>query len=260
MTQCGTFHQKENEIQTNETIKRVRKNDMKINQIHQEIQHYHGPKRPDMPVNECTRNVLSLKLLAKMVVIKTQASDMDINFLKDVVSQISTPEYGGYNTAIVRCQSKELKPATKVMYTPLIDMIPSDPDTMMTAMVKAQQISHELGQSFTVFTADQQLYRVMINVLWVHPKMFPNFYPRLGGMHTLMSFVGCVGALMSNSGLEDILKAAFGGVPKMLAGKNFPQNVRALRMVTEEVLRQDIQQTSSYDGLLHILEEKASKK
>ena len=98
------------------------------------------------------------------------------------------------------------------MYTPLIDMVPSDPDTMMTAMCEAQRITVECGQGFTIFTADQQLYRVMVNVLWTHPQISPNFYPRLGGMHMLMSFVGCVGVLMANSGLEDVLKAPFGGV------------------------------------------------
>ncbi|KAG1685938.1 hypothetical protein GQR58_008886 [Nymphon striatum] len=33
-------------------------------------------------------------------------------------------------------------------------------------------------------------------------------------MHTLMSFAGSVGALMANSGLENILQTAFGGVAK----------------------------------------------
>jgi hypothetical protein len=53
-----------------------------------------------------------------------------------------------------------------------------------------------------------------------------------------MSFVGAVGTLMAESGLSDVLSAVFGGVPKMLSGKKFPQNVRALRMLSEEVLRQ----------------------
>ena len=52
-----------------------------------------------------------------------------------------------------------------------------------------------------------------------------------------MSFVGAVGTLMRGSGLEEILKSSFGGVPKLLSGKKFPQNVRALRIVTEEILR-----------------------
>ena len=42
---------------------------------------------------------------------------------------------------------------------------------------------------------------------------------RLGAMHTLMSFVGSVGALMGNSALEEVLKAAFGGVTRMLTGR-----------------------------------------
>lgn len=94
-------------------------------------------------------------------------------------------------------------------YTPLFDMTPSDPDTMMTAMADAKRITEKCGQEYTVFTADQQLYRVMVNVLWVHPDIFPKFIPRLGGMHMLMRFVGCVGRYMTNSGLEVILKAAF---------------------------------------------------
>ena len=39
-----------------------------------------------------------------------------------------------------------------------------------------------------------------------------------------MSYVGAVGVLMAGSGLEELMKAAFGGVTKMLTGKNFPQN------------------------------------
>ena len=62
-------------------------------------------------------------------------------------------------------------------------------------------------------------------------------YLRLGGMHALMSFAGAVGSLMAESGLSDILSGVFGGVPKMLSGKKFPQNVRALRLMAEEVVR-----------------------
>ena len=52
----------------------------------------------------------------------------------------------------------------------------------------------------------------------------------------LMSFVGCIGKLMSNSGLEKVMKVAFAGVEKMLIGKKFPMNVRALRIVSLELL------------------------
>ena len=55
-------------------------------------------------------------------------------------------------------------------------------------------------------------------------------------MHTLMSFVGCVGILMSCSDLEDVLKVALAGVGAMLAGKMFQHSIRELRMITEELI------------------------
>ena len=71
-------------------------------------------------------------------------------------------------------------------------------------MIEARRITKHTGQ----FTADQQLYRVAVNIVWVYPELSDDFVPRLGGMHTPMSFVGSVGALIGNSGLEEVLKAA----------------------------------------------------
>ena len=56
-------------------------------------------------------------------------------------------------------------------YSPLIDMVPSDPSTIMTAMIEARRITKNTGQSMTLFTADQQLYRVAVNVVWVYPEL-----------------------------------------------------------------------------------------
>jgi len=44
----------------------------------------------------------------------------------------------------------------------------------------------------------------------------------------LMSFVDAIGTLMAETGLSEILKSVFGGVEKMLTGKKFPMNMRAL--------------------------------
>ena len=81
----------------------------------------------------------------------------------------------------------------------------------------------------------------------------------IGGMHFLMSFVGAVGTLMSNTGLTEIMQTTFGGVPKMLSGKKFPQNVRALRMMVGELLRSIVTGTDTYDHLVAILDDKASQ-
>ena len=73
---------------------------------------------------------------------------------------------------LARNQAHSAMPATTAIYTPLIDMTPSDPDTIMSAMLESQRLTNKCGQTITVFTNDQQLYRVAVNITWVYPQLF----------------------------------------------------------------------------------------
>ena len=75
----------------------------------------------------------------------------------------------------------------------------------------------------------------------------------------LMSFIGCVGVLMSNSGLTNLLKRAFSGVEKMLIVKKFPMNLRALRLVVIELFRGYLDEIHSYEELLDFLDSLSSQ-
>ncbi len=134
-------------------------------------------------------------------------------FLRDVVADKSCPEYSGFNTKRARESGQQTQSKSGLVYTPFLDMPPAEPDTMKTAMVEAQRLSELTGQKLTVLTTDQQLYAVCVNVTWIDEELFKCFVPRLGGMHTLMSFVGASAILMAGSGLEDVLKSTFAGVP-----------------------------------------------
>ena len=118
----------------------------------------------------------------------------------------------------------------------------------------------ETGQTYTLFTADQQLYRIIVHLTWWKSHEWKHCVLILGGMHTMMSVAGSIGVLMTNSGLAPILKSAFGGVEKMLSGKKFPQNMRALRLTVEELLRETFMSEGIHDCecLMSILEEKAN--
>ena len=52
-------------------------------------------------------------------------------------------------------------------------------------------------------------------------------------MHFFMSYIGSASVLMAGDGMIEIIEEAFGWVPKMLKGKKYPQNLRALRMLME---------------------------
>ena len=73
----------------------------------------------------------------------------------------------------------------------------------------------------------------------------------------LMSFDGAVGCLMGESGLAEVMNAGFSGVAKMLNVKKFPQNVRTLRIIIEELLRKIFQNSkvASYDELMFHLDD-----
>lgn len=146
------------------------------------------------------------------------------------------------------------------MYLPLIDKSPADPATILSAMLKARAMTEATGQEYVIFTADQQLYRVAVHVMWENQALFGDIYLRLGGMHLLMSYVGCIGSLMAGSGVVEVLSEAFGGVLKMLSGKKYPDNVRALRMLVEELIRPFFQTQNMLcmDDLQQVLNDAAS--
>ena len=57
-----------------------------------------------------------------------------------------------------------MEPKTQAAYLPLIDMPPSDSDTIMTALHEAKRFTKERGQKNAIFTSDQQLYKVAVEV------------------------------------------------------------------------------------------------
>ena len=50
-------------------------------------------------------------------------------------------------------------------------------------------------------------------------------------MHTMMSFLGCIGKLMKGSAIENLISAAFGGTANILAAKVWINSLRAYRMI-----------------------------
>ena len=164
--------------------------------------------------------IITRSLIQQLISV-TRARELDLDFFKNIASGVDKfPEYGGYLVQTCRKYGHAIQAVTDIKYRPLCDQKPNDHTTITTSMFDAVQISQACGQNFTVYTSDLQLYRLLVDNIWVSPSEFPEFYPHLGIMHWLMSFVGCIGTLMADSGASDVLKSAFAGVEKMLAGKN----------------------------------------
>ena len=75
-------------------------------------------------------------------------------------------------------------------------------------------------------------------------------------MHLLISFVGCIGNVLENTGLSNIPKTTLGGT-----FKNFSKNIRHLRVTVEEILKPVLFNCilPTFDNLLSYLEGLLSK-
>ena len=118
-------------------------------------------------------------------------------------------------------------------------MAHAEPTTILTAMIDAQKHTDAAGQHYTIFTNHLQLYRVTVKITWVYNDLFVTLLLRIRGMYTLMKFIEAIGTLMIENGLQDIMKAAFRGVVKMLPGKKYSQNMRAFPIIVKELLREE---------------------
>ena len=74
-----------------------------------------------------------------------------------------------------------------------------------------------------------------------------------------MSYIVSIDVLMAGTGMKEFLEEAFGGVTKMLTFKKYPQNVRALRLLMEEVLIPLLKygRITSHSQLMNVLREKS---
>ena len=81
--------------------------------------------------------------------------------------------------------------------------------------------------------ADAAIYKIFVGISFHQPDMLRNMVALLGGMHLLVDFMACIGTLIADCGLKEVLSTTFGSVDKMLFGKKFLQNVRGLRLLIE---------------------------
>ena len=86
------------------------------------------------------------------------------------------PEYNGWNTKVARETGKTPGSKSNVTLYPLIDMIPSHPDTIKTALCEAMKVTVKAGQKYTLFTNDQPLYKVAVQ-LTCRENVLKTIYP-----------------------------------------------------------------------------------
>ena len=94
----------------------------------------------------------------------------------------------------------------------------------------------KIGAEYAHISMDMQLFMIACKIKWDDLQKWKQIVVHPGMMHTLMSFLGCIGFLMKGSGMETILATTFGSIKGILNGKSWPQALRAYRMLTAALI------------------------
>ena len=116
--------------------------------------------------------------------------------------------------------------ACHIEFLSLVDQNPTDYNCVYSTLMYVSQQAKSLGLPVACVTFDQPLYIKAVDVTF---KAQLDVVVRLGGFHTMMSFMGSLGHVMRGSGIEDVLLLLFGEntIEHVLSGKAYARAVRA---------------------------------
>ena len=116
-----------------------------------------------------------------------------------VIGASPRPSWGGF-MHIVSCGSYDV---SQVDALPFINMDPSNPSTIYTALRFALKESRKYNNKTCFVTFDQPLYIKAVEIVEASQDL-AGVVVRLGGFHLLMSYMGAMGYIMPGSELEDL--------------------------------------------------------
>ena len=114
---------------------------------------------------------------------------------------------------------------SEVLLLPIIDLSPSDDNCMYSTLNYIQDQAELLNIPTPCVTFDQPLWLKAVEIIQAKSL---NIVCRLGGFHTMMSFIGSIDSMMKESGLEEALETVYGAnaVSHMISGKAVSRALR----------------------------------
>ena len=112
---------------------------------------------------------------------------------------------------------------------PIIGMDPSDMTCILSTITFLTNLAHKYKLP-SIITFDQPLYWKSMQITTEADSSSPlkEIVLMLGGFHTVMNLLGCIGTLMEGSGLNEILGEIYGdnAVIHMMSGKAYSRAIR----------------------------------
>ncbi len=188
--------------------------------------HYNGPAKVKPPAVEVTSGMSYMEVCARQNSLSV-AQEKDMKWLNMITTLDESMEWGGFNSNEARNNQVTKKPASTYMFGPLIDAKASHPDTVLTSLEYLKKTLTEMGMTNVHISVDMQLYMVACQIIWNDVDQFKNV------------IIGCIGKLMCGSGIEALISSAFGGISRIMSEKSWVMAMKAFRMVSIALLKND---------------------
>ena len=142
----------------------------------------------------------------------------------------------GWNGFMENLTKKHKFSRASIVYSPFINASASDYNTIFTSLTNAAEFALTYNMKTAISTFDQPLYikaRDIISATIISDQILS--VPRLGGFHTNLSFIGCIGYIMGGSGLREILCLTYAenSVDNILSGRAYSRAIRAHTLVQQ---------------------------
>ena len=135
------------------------------------------------------------------------------------------PNWNGFMQKATSNGSNEEDKAT-ISFLPVIDLNPSDKNCIFSTLSFIMEQAKQMNIEVPYVTFDQPLWLKAVGI--IEDSRLP-IVCRLGGFHTLMSFLGSIGNMMKGSGLEELFAEVYAenSVVHMFSGKAISRVLRA---------------------------------
>ena len=141
------------------------------------------------------------------------------------------PGWSGYMQAI---QTGQFPGQSDMVFLPMIDLNPSDLNCIYSTLRFVAEQAKRVS-TVPVVTFDQPLYWKAMTIVSneLQDSDLKSVIVRLGAFHTQMSFLGCIGKIMEDSGLKELLSTVYAPntVGHMLNGKAIGRAIRGHMLV-----------------------------
>lgn len=126
---------------------------------------------------------------------------------------ITNFSYTGWNSFMEDINTNMPYEKSRIISLPMVNNAATDLNTIYTVLCYSQSKCKDFNQNKIFSTFDQSLYikarEIVANYANSPTENLNLVIVRLGGFHLLMSFMGCIGHIMSGSGLSTILSKIY---------------------------------------------------